>query len=100
MKKIAIISAALAMTGLSATAPTATVAQPTVDTQNTSVQQAKGSTNKNNATLKTQKVTRLTSTRRAGYWWLTPTNKESFKQSRRKQLAKKSKRKAKKNGQA
>ena len=42
----------------------------------------------------------LTSSRRSGHSWLTPVNKESFKQSRRKQLKLRSKNKAKSKGQA
>ena len=71
-------------------------------TANANVNQQTANANVNQQTVKANatKATRLTSTRRAGYSWLLPNNKESFKQSRRKQLAKRSNRKARKNGQA
>ena len=97
MKKIALVAAALAATtGLSA-APAATVA--TVDTQSNSVHQSKANTNQK-AKGRSSKAIRLTSSASYRNRWLIPVNKESFKQGRRKQLAKRSLKKAKKQGRA
>ena len=60
---------------------------------------AKATTGTKAAVNKTgAKINRLTSSNRSGRYWLIPNNKESFKQARRKQLAKRSFKKSKKNG--
>jgi len=85
------------MTALAAAASggVATVASsPSVTSQSTAQHQT-ATTSQIEKASKQIKATRLTSSRRAGYQWLKPTNKESFKQARRKQLKKRAKRKAK-----
>ena len=96
------IAASLAMLGGSFAAPVATVASPTIDNQGNSVHQSKNAMNRKTSSLVINKVAAIRSTgnRYYGYRWLTPVKKESFKQSRRKQLKLRSKKKAKRNGQA
>ena len=59
---------------------------------------AKSTTGTKAAVNKSVKAHRLTSTLQSGYRWLKVTNKEKFKQSRRKQIARRSFKKSKKNG--
>ena len=88
-----------AMAGGAAPVVTGGVGLTTTDTgSNVSAKSTTGTkatVNKNGS-----KANRLTSSRRAGRYWLIPNNKESFKQGRRKQLAKRSFKKAKKQGRA
>ena len=77
-----ILASTIAAIGLSS-------AMPVLATSGTKASQSK----------RQSKATRLTSTRNAGYYWLKPVNKESFKQARRKQLKSRAKRAAKKKGQ-
>ena len=96
--KSVIISAIAATMGMGAT-PASTVTSSGVDNQGNSQASVKGSMNQKSKAKQT-KTNRLTSSRNYRYRWLTVVNKESFKQSRRKQLKLRSKKKARRNGQA
>jgi len=93
-----LIASAIASMGL--VAPQVSVVATGATGQSTQANSGVKNTGATKAFKNQVKAARLTSTGRYGYRWLMPVNKESFKQSRRKQLAKRSARKAKRNGQA
>lgn len=103
MKKSALVAAAaLAVSMGGGGVPSINVASPAVDSERSNAQSSKATNvNKRTHAKKRMSAARLTSSNNYGrYRFLKPVNKESFKQARRKQLAKKSYRKAKKKGQA
>lgn len=100
MKKSVLIAAAIASMGLGSTGGITTGSVGVVDTQSSSVHQSKATTNHKAKARSGAKVARLSTGYRHKSYWLIPVNKESFKQSRRKQLKLRAKTKAKRNGQA
>ncbi len=92
---VAAIAGAMSSGGV---APTASA--PTVEKQSSNISQKQQATKRTSShAIKVSAAIRETG-RYSGYSWLIPVNKESFKQSRRKQLKLRSKKKAKRNGQA
>ena len=100
MKKSVLIAAAIASIGLGSTGSVNVGSIGVVDTQSNSVHQSKATVNNKAKARSGAKVARLSTGYRHKSYWLMPVNKETFKQSRRKQLKRRAKNKAKRNGQA
>lgn len=96
MKRISVVSAMLAM---AAGVGTIATASPSIDytsgDNNARMQTAAQGESKTRA-ISAPSAFRLTSTQRAGRYWLLPVPKQTFKQNRRKELAKTRRKKAKK----